>query len=85
MHKGYNCNLENIKDSMTIKEVLSAMKYERDFEICVLWHQNTIANLKPLDNPDFEVVNLCNTSGESSVKSGWGSSTNIQDCLNWFR
>ena len=77
-HKGHNCNLDSLKETLTIKEVIGSMKYERDFEIAILWHQSTTANLKPLDTPDFEVVNLSNTSNEGAVaKSGWGSSLSI--------
>jgi len=37
------------------------MKYDRDFEIAVQFNENTIANLKPLENPDFEEVNLASS------------------------
>lgn len=39
-------------------EVLKIIKHDRDFELVAQWQANTIANLKPLENPDFEVINL---------------------------
>jgi hypothetical protein len=41
-----------------MKDVLDKMKYKRDFELVIQWNSATIANLKPLENPDYEAVNL---------------------------
>lgn len=57
-HKGSNC-LFDLKDTMTMKQVLAQMKYDRDFELAIQFHDSTVANLKPLETPDFEEVNLC--------------------------
>ena len=56
-HKGSNC-LFDLKDSMTMKQVLGQMKYDRDFELAVHFHDSTQANVKALENPDFEEVSF---------------------------
>jgi uncharacterized UBP type Zn finger protein len=83
-HKGAHCSFD-VANDVTMGEVLKIIKHDRDFELVAQWHANTIANLRPLESPDFEVVNL--TSGGSgaamhSKQSGNGIS--IYDCLSWF-
>lgn len=34
------------------------LKYERDLELIVQWGTNPSANLKILENPDYEIINL---------------------------
>ena len=62
------------------------MKYDRDFEIAVQFNENTIANLKPLENPDFEEVNLASSQALSTSNGGFwgGSNITIKDCLSLF-
>jgi hypothetical protein len=44
-----------------MKQVLAMMKYDRDFELTVQFNDSTIANVKPLETPDFEEVNLASS------------------------
>jgi hypothetical protein len=39
------------------------MKYDRDLELAVHFNDSTLANLKPLETPDFEEVNLASNLG----------------------
>ena len=39
-------------------QVFRQMKYDRDFELIVLWSSNPPANLKPLETPDYHTIDL---------------------------
>lgn len=44
---------------MTIQEFLQKVwKYERDLELVIQWNTNPPANLRILENPDYETVTL---------------------------
>lgn len=82
-HKGQHCPFD-IADDVTMGDVIRMIKHDRDFELIAQWHVNTIANLKPLENPDFEVVNLSGMSQSSAVQKMGSGGTTIYDCLSWF-
>jgi hypothetical protein len=46
---------------MTFKQMKAQMKYDRDLELAIHFNDSTIANLRPLESPDFEEINLTNT------------------------
>lgn len=58
--KSHNNNcLFNLPDNMTIQEFLQKVwKYERDLELVIQWNTNPPANLRILENPDYETVTL---------------------------
>jgi hypothetical protein len=37
-----------------MRQVLGKMEHDRDFEIVIIWNSSPQANLKPLENSDFE-------------------------------
>lgn len=41
-----------------MKNILGKIEHDRDFELVVQWNSNPQANLKLLENIDFEPVNL---------------------------
>jgi ubiquitin carboxyl-terminal hydrolase 4/11/15 len=59
------------------------MKYQRDFELIVVWNSSPQANLRPIESPDFDQVVISTGNTQSMQKSG-GSGTSIYDCFNWF-
>jgi len=52
VHKD-NCPF-SFKDNMYMKQVLSKVEHDRDFELVVQWNQYPMANLKQLENADYE-------------------------------
>jgi len=83
-HKGQHCVFD-VGDDVTMGEVICTIKHDRDFELIAQWHPNTIANLNPLENPDFEVVNLASSGSQMTTsKHSSGSGVSIYDCLSWF-
>lgn len=83
-HKGQHCAFD-VGDDVTMGEVICTIKHDRDFELIAQWHPNTIANLNPLENPDFEVVNLASSGSQMTTsKHSSGSGVSIYDCLSWF-
>ncbi len=45
--------------------MLAKIEHDRDFELVVQWNANPAANLKILENIDFEHINLSLPSGLS--------------------
>ena len=61
------------------------MKYDRDFELTVQFNDSTIANVKPLETPDFEEVNLASSQAVTASTGFWGgTNVSIKDCLSLF-
>lgn len=85
-HKNTNCVFD-IQDSTPMRNVLKSMKFDRDFELVVQFSSSTVANLKPLEQPDFELVNLSTSGSQMSSKQTSSNSNggiSIYDCLSWF-
>jgi len=66
-----------------MKEIVGMMKFDRDFELALHFNDSTIANLKPLENPDFKDVDFSSTN-EGSSKGFFGGGISIKDCLSLF-
>jgi hypothetical protein len=70
---------------MTIKQVIGQLKYDRDFELAIQFHDQTQVNLKPLETPDFEDVDFSsNGQGTQGVGFWGGSNLSLKDCLSLF-
>lgn len=65
-----------------MKHVLTKIEHDRDFELVVQWNYSPLANLKMLENIEFEQVNLSPSGSLKSSSSKGGIS--IYDCLTWF-
>jgi ubiquitin carboxyl-terminal hydrolase 4/11/15 len=58
------------------------MKHDRDLELIIQWNSSPLANLKPLENPEFEQVNL---SANSQIKlKNAGKGVSLYDCISYF-
>lgn len=68
-----------------MRTIIKNLAYDRDFELAVQFNDNTIANLKPLENPDYQELNLASSSEGGGNGGFFGSSSiKLQDCLTWF-
>jgi hypothetical protein len=80
-----NCVLA-YEDDVTLENILSHMKYERELELTINWKSSAKVSFKAYDNPSFAKVNLNAPAG--GANSSWvaGSSKNISiyDCLTYF-
>jgi len=81
-HKGQNCPFD-MSDQTTLKEILEKMKQDRDFELVVVWNSNPMANLKPLEQMEFSIVNLTGSNSQKDSHSG-KKGISIYDCISWF-
>ena len=79
-HKGQNCAFD-MPDEASLAQVLSKMKQDRDFELVVVWNSSPMANLKPLEQPEFKVVNL---AGSTKDAMAGRKGISIYDCISWF-
>lgn len=43
---------------MTMGHIISKIQHDRDFELIIQWNTNPLANLKSLEEIEFEQVNL---------------------------
>lgn len=68
---------------MTMRQVLAKMKNDRDFELVIQWNSSPQANLKALEQIEFEQINLSSSAKGPALNSGRGG-TSIYDCINWF-
>jgi len=50
-----------------MKQVLSKIEHDRDFELVVQWNSNPLANLKPLETIEFEQINLSSGACSATV------------------
>ena len=56
-HKNTNCAFD-MDDSLTLKQVIKSMKYDRDFELVVQVGNQSIMTVKPLESPELQPVDM---------------------------
>lgn len=77
-----NCQFA-FADDVTLENVLSLMKYERELELTINWKSSAKVNFKVLESPHFKKVNLNSPNQRIETMSN-SSNISIYDCLSTF-